>query len=73
VSDRTHVQNLKARIDTENIPSMKNIAKLGARKGETLLKAYSLGSLGENQGPDGIVPEEKRRDFICWYLDRPQA
>jgi hypothetical protein len=61
---------LKARIDPENVGSTKSIAKIGARKGETVLKSYEL---ARDRGADGKVPEEKKRDMVWLYVDRPIA
>jgi hypothetical protein len=66
--DRKHVKTLLAQIDPENIPSLKTIAKLGGWQGETRVKVYGL---GREKGAGGEVPEPKKRDFICWYIDRP--
>lgn len=66
--DRSLVKSLVARIDTENVGSMKTIAKVGARKGELLVKDYGL---AKDRGADGEVPVEKLRDTIRWYVDRP--
>lgn len=57
-----------AQIDTRNVGSMKTIAKVGARKGGHIEKAYAL---ARDRGPDGEIEEGKKRDVICWYVDRP--
>ncbi|KAH9224623.1 GNAT domain-containing protein [Leptodontidium sp. 2 PMI_412] len=59
--NRSLVKSLVARIDTENVGSMKTIAKVGARKGELLVKDYGL---AKDRGADGEVPVEKLRDTI---------
>ncbi|KAL5317515.1 hypothetical protein ACEPPN_014610 [Leptodophora sp. 'Broadleaf-Isolate-01'] len=68
LENRSLVKSLVARIDTENVGSMKTIAKVGARKGELLVKDYGL---AKDRGADGEVPVEKLRDTIRWYVDRP--
>ncbi|KAG4442046.1 hypothetical protein IFR05_002440 [Cadophora sp. M221] len=68
LESRSQVKSLVARIDAENVGSMKTIAKVGARKGELLVKDYGL---AKDRGPDGEVPVEKLRDAIRWYVDRP--
>lgn len=65
---RKGIQRLVAQIDLENEASMKLIAKIGARRGEVTRKKYGL---GRDQGPDGVVPEDKMRDTVAWYVDRP--
>jgi RimJ/RimL family protein N-acetyltransferase len=68
IQARKSIKTLKAQIDVENIGSRKVIAKIGAREGETRLKSYEL---ARDRGADGKVPEEKRRDMVWWYVDRP--
>ncbi|PVH88874.1 hypothetical protein DL98DRAFT_158389 [Cadophora sp. DSE1049] len=68
LKERSHVKSLVARIDTEDIGSMKTIAKVGARKGELLEKEYGL---AKDKGDDREVPVEMLRDSICCYVDRP--
>ncbi len=48
---------------------MKTIAKIGGRGVEKKVKCYSL---ARDRGGDGTVPEEKLRDMIYWYVDRPK-
>jgi len=50
-----------AKIDPENVMSTEVIVKGRGRKGETLEKVYVL------------VDEGKKRDFVCWYIDRSQV
>lgn len=57
-------------IDEENVSSVKTIAKVGARRGEKWPKSYVL---ARDRHKDGIVPEEKLRGLVCWYIDRPGA
>lgn len=67
--DRKDVPHLVACVDTENFVSSRLVTKLGARRADKILvKAYGL---GRDKGPDGIVPEEKMRDLITFYIDRP--
>jgi len=68
LKERSHIKSLVARIDTENIGSMKTIAKVGAREGELLKKDYALAKDKEN---DGEILVERLRDLVCWYVDRP--
>ncbi len=57
-----------AKIDTQNVGSMRTIAKISAREGEKLERSYAL---ARDKGPDGHIAEEKKRDVICWYVNRP--
>ncbi|KAH8684842.1 hypothetical protein BGZ60DRAFT_427184 [Tricladium varicosporioides] len=68
LENRKHITSLMADIDTENFNSVKTIKKVGGREGETTMKCYGL---YRDKGPDGIVPEEKKRGFTRWYVDRP--
>ncbi|KAE8443976.1 hypothetical protein EG329_001200 [Mollisiaceae sp. DMI_Dod_QoI] len=67
--NRKHIKTLCAHIDAENFPSMKTISKIGGRGVEKKVKCYSL---ARDRGGDGTVPEEKLRDMIYWYVDRPK-
>lgn len=69
VKDRKHIASLVAMIDDDNIPSKKTIAKVGGRRRERIVSEYGL---ARDQGPNGVVPVEKLRDVICWYVDRPK-
>jgi len=66
-ADRKHIQTIKAYIDTENVGSIRTIQKVGARKGEKFVGAYGLGK----DMVDGVVPGDKKRDLMVWYIDRP--
>jgi RimJ/RimL family protein N-acetyltransferase len=66
--DRANVEILVAQIDPENVGSAKIIQKIGGRQGERMVKAYGL---GKEKDDDGNVPEERKRDLVCWYVDRP--
>jgi hypothetical protein len=62
---------LVAVIDTENIASIKTIAKVWGRGvGEVRRTEYGL---PRDRGPDGVVPAEKLRDMVFWYVDRPES
>lgn len=65
--DRANVEILVAQIDPENVASAKIIQKIGWGQGERMVKAYGLGK----DKDDGNVPEERKRDLVCWYVDRP--
>jgi len=65
---RKHINRLAVKIDSENAASLRVIEKFGAREGGRLKKEYGL---ARDKGVDGIVPEDKLRDVLVWFVDRP--
>lgn len=63
------MHQLEAHIDPENVASVRAILKVGVRRGERRVKAHGL---GRDMLVDGVVPEEKKRKLVCWYIDRPR-
>lgn len=60
--ERKALSYLVAKVDLENTASKRIIQRAGARKGELLKERYGRYIDGEGA---------KKRDAVCWYLDRP--
>ncbi|KAE9379957.1 hypothetical protein N431DRAFT_361203, partial [Stipitochalara longipes BDJ] len=66
---RKHIQTLKCQVDPDNIASLKLVQKVGAREGERKIKVYPL---YRDRRPDGRIAQDKLRDLVIWWVDRPR-